>query len=68
MRYLQTGDISRCAMRPAKRDPDSEMKGNSVSAPFWIPHLGFPVNSILATCLIMPVLHVTAIQLAYKFC
>nr|XP_016489756.1 PREDICTED: uncharacterized protein LOC107809609 [Nicotiana tabacum] len=31
MRYLQTGDISRCAMRPAKRDPDSEMKGNSPS-------------------------------------
>nr|XP_016466426.1 PREDICTED: uncharacterized protein LOC107789161 isoform X7 [Nicotiana tabacum] len=31
MRYLQTGDISRCAMRPTKRDPDSEMKGNSPS-------------------------------------
>ncbi|XP_060207103.1 uncharacterized protein LOC132634936 isoform X1 [Lycium barbarum] len=31
MRYLQTGDIRSCAMRPTKRDPDSTMKDDSPS-------------------------------------
>ncbi|MCD7460860.1 hypothetical protein HAX54_044623, partial [Datura stramonium] len=31
MRYLQTGDIRSCAMRPTKRDPHSTMKDNSPS-------------------------------------
>ncbi|KAK4365345.1 hypothetical protein RND71_016703 [Anisodus tanguticus] len=31
MRYLQTGDIRSCAIRPTKRDPDSTMKDNSAS-------------------------------------
>ncbi|KAJ8526897.1 hypothetical protein K7X08_029374 [Anisodus acutangulus] len=31
MRYLQTGDIRSCAMRPTKRDPGSTMKDNSPS-------------------------------------
>ncbi|XP_055821477.1 uncharacterized protein LOC129890012 isoform X2 [Solanum dulcamara] len=31
MRYLQTGDIRSCAVKPTKRNPDSAMKDNSPS-------------------------------------
>lgn len=60
MRYLQTGDIRSCAVRPTKRDPYSTMKDDSVSLHLLDLRPVFPVKSILATCLIPPVLHVTA--------
>lgn len=64
MRYLQTGDIRSCAVKPTKRDPGSTMKDNSVSLHLLDLPPVFPIKSICAICSITPVIHVTAFQLA----
>jgi len=63
MRYLQTGDIRSCAVKPTKRDPGSTMKDSSVSLHLLDLSPVFPIKSICAICSITPVIHVTDFSL-----
>lgn len=47
LRYLQTGDASRCARRPAKRNVASTTKDDSVSHIFPDPPLPLPITAVI---------------------